>query len=387
MILYGQELIEQIRDDFQNASKRIWIVVPFIGSWNAIKRIMGTKWIENENIDLKVLTDIRNEGFVNPETMNQFLNRGEVKTLPGLHAKIYIIDNSVFITSANLTETAFSKRYEICEYFEIQSDHNILDIFKNWWIISRSVPSTWQPKIKVPSKDNDTGNISNLKRLWKLPEGDVKITDFKNYQDNISSYNHFKSVYKKLKIRIFPYLPIFQEIDSFFNYLFHEHPDIPSHKYYSESFREISDREREDSIIKYSKSFKSWSQDNSEKYRLENIKLIKRKLSEQNIRKLKHSDLERITKCFHCMNSMPINRTKFLNIENNTIDEIKSNWMYLLHNSSEDIVTRMTKSKMVGFGKSAIQELISLYYPEKYPVMNSNSNSGLKFFGYNVKTY
>ena len=387
MILYGQELIEKIRDDFQNASKRIWIVVPFIGSWNATKRIMGTKWIENEEIDLKVLTDIRNEGFVNPVTMKQFLNRGEVKTLPGLHAKIYIIDNSVFITSANLTETAFTKRYEICEYFEIQPDHNILDVFNNWWLISKSVPSTWQPKIKVPSKDNDTGNISGLKRLWNLPDGDVKITDFKNYQDNISSYNHFKSVYKKLKIRIFPYLPIFQEIDSFFNYLFHEHPDIPSHKYYSESFREISDRERKDSIIKYSKSFKNWSQDNSEKYRLENIEIIKRKLSEQNILKLKHSDLVRITKCFHCMNSMPINRAKFLNIENNTIDEIKSNWIYLLHNRSEDIVTRMTKSKMVGFGKSAIQELISLYYPEKYPVMNSNSNSGLKFFGYNVKTY
>ena len=87
------------------------------------------------------------------------------------------------------------------------------------------------------------------------------------------------------------------------------------------------------------------------------------------------------------MNSMPINRTKFLNTKNNSIKTIKLNWKNLLHNNTEDITTRMEKSKMVGFGKSAVQELISLYFPKDYPVINSNSNSGLKFFGYEIKTY
>ena len=129
MILYGNNLVNRIRTEFDNATNRIWIAVPFIGEWTVVKKIMGTKWITNKNLDLKILTDIRNDTFINPETIKQFLHKGEVKTLSGLHAKIYIIDNAVFITSANLTGTAFSKRYEICEYFQIKGKHEILNVF------------------------------------------------------------------------------------------------------------------------------------------------------------------------------------------------------------------------------------------------------------------
>ena len=100
MVLYGNELVKKIRTEFDNAKNRIWIAVPFIGEWNAVKRIMGTKWITNNQLDIKIIIDIRNEDFINSETIKQFLHRAKVKTLAGLHAKIYIIDNSVFITSA-----------------------------------------------------------------------------------------------------------------------------------------------------------------------------------------------------------------------------------------------------------------------------------------------
>jgi len=389
MILYGNELVKKIREEFDNAKSRIWIAVPFIGEWNVVKKIMGTKWITNNHLDFKIITDIRNEDFINSETIKQFLHKSSVKTLAGLHAKIYIIDNTVFITSANLTGTAFSRRYEICEYFTISSSHKIITVFNDWWNKSRKVDSTWKPskKDKTKKSENEAGNISGLKKLWDLPQNPIKIKHFKDYQDSIVLYNHFKGLYESLNKRVFPSLPIFQEIDSFFNYLFHEHPNVPSLEYYKNPFRKISDKQRTHNLIKYHKEFEKWSKGKSENYRIENIKLIKSKLASTNIDNLKHSDLFDITRCFHCMNSMPINRTKFLNTKNNSITNIKLNWKDLLHNNYEDITTRMEKSKMVGFGKSAVQELISLYFPKDYPVINSNSNSGLKFFGYDIKTY
>jgi hypothetical protein len=60
------------------------IIVPFIGDWTSVKKIMGTKWISNNNLDMKILTDIRNDGFISPQTIMQFLLKAEVKILPGL---------------------------------------------------------------------------------------------------------------------------------------------------------------------------------------------------------------------------------------------------------------------------------------------------------------
>ncbi len=393
MILYGSELVKQIRNEFDNAKSRIWIVVPFIGKWTEVKKIIGAKWIDNQKLDVRLITDIRNEEFINQETIQQFLYRAQVKTLDGLHAKIYIIDNTVFLTSANLSGTAFTRRYEICETFSINDSHDIISVFNDWWSISKKVPTTWTPskKTKKGASDGDAGNTSGLKRLWKFPPEPILITDFKKYQDNIGLYNHFKYLYLKLVDRALPELPIFQEMDSFFNYLFHEHPEVPSYKYYKEKFRMISDRRRELDIIRYHKQFKKWINSDkatdSELYRLNNIKLVQTTLSLKNIDKLKRSQLYDITKCFHCMNSMAINRTKFLNPKNNNLSQIKVKWKNLLHNNSEEIVIRMQNAKMIGFGKSATQELVSLYLPNDYPVVNSNSNSGLKFFGYNIKTY
>ena len=176
MILYGDNLIKKIRNEFDNATKRIWIAVPFIGSWSAVKKIMGTKWLNNNNLNIKLITDIRNEGFIDSKTIKYFLQKAEVKTLTGLHAKIYIIDNSVFITSANLTRTAFSKRYEICEYFKITDEHDILKVFVEWWNISEKVDSKWQPTKSNIAKqsDNDAGNTNGLKHLWNLPKIEIE---------------------------------------------------------------------------------------------------------------------------------------------------------------------------------------------------------------------
>ena len=61
----------------------------------------------------------------------------------------------------------------------------------------------------------------------------------------------------------------------------------------------------------------------------------------------------------------------------------------LLHDDSIPIEERMElcNNKLRWFGKSSIRELVSWYHPDKYPIMNRNSNCGLKFFGYDIETY
>jgi len=392
MIIYGNELVKKIREEFDKAKSRIWIVVPFIGEWKSVKKIMGTQWITNNHLDIKIITDIRNEDFINSKTIKQFLHRASVKTLAGLHAKIYIIDNYVFITSANLTGTAFSRRYEICEYFTISSSHEIISVFKKWWDISKKVNSTWKPNIKTKTKntENEEGNINGLKKLWELPESTVKIRNFKDYQDNIVLYNHFKDTYEKLNKRILPELPIYHELDAFLNFLFHEQESTPSHKYLKKPYRTLTDKKRISEIAKYKKEFKDWLQNNPdfENYRAKNITLFKKQLSENNVKKISRKDLEKVIGGLHTMNSHALNKFRFLNPKNNDLKVIRQSLLTLIHGKNL-IEERMEicNDKLKFFGKSSIRELVSWYYPDKYPIMNRNSNCGLKFLGYNIDTY
>ena len=52
MILSEQNLVIELRKAFDNANKRIWIAVPFIGSWNSVERITGINWFAKKNIDI-----------------------------------------------------------------------------------------------------------------------------------------------------------------------------------------------------------------------------------------------------------------------------------------------------------------------------------------------
>ena len=338
----------------------------------------------------KIITDIRNEDFINSETIKQFLHKANVKTLAGLHAKIYIIDNSVFITSANLTGTAFSRRYEICEYSIISSSHKIISVFNAWWEISKNVSSSWTPTKKAKTKENDAGNTDGLKKLWELPESAVKIKNFKDYQDSIVLYNHFKDTYEKINERILPKLPIYHELDAFLNFLFHEQENTPSHKYLKKPYRTLTDKERISEIAKYKKEFKDWLQVNPdfENYRAKNITLFKKLLSENNVKNISRKDLEKVIGGLHTMNSHALNKFRFLNPKNNDLKVIRQSLLVLLHGKSP-IEERMEicNDKLKFFGKSSIRELVSWYYPDKYPIMNRNSNCGLKFFGYDIDTY
>lgn len=390
MILYGNDLAEKIREEFDKAQKRIYIAVPFIGDWNAVKKIMGTNWISNKAIEMRILTDIGNNGYINAETIKQFLHRGEGRTLAGLHAKIYIADDSVFITSANLTATAFSKRYEICEFFKIDGSHEIITVFEQWWSKAHKIDTKWQPAAGNGQPANEAGNVSGLKKLWDLPQSAVKVIFFKDYQDNMIQYNHFLKLYLADKERLLPDLTEYHEMDAFFNYLFHEDENKPSFAYLKKKHRDLSDQQRASELKKYKRKFKLFLEEKPdfENYRPDRIALIQNKLKENSIDGLDWGDLREAAGVFHTMNSFPLNKARFLNPINNDLKTIKEAFKELLHGGGP-IEQRMElcKKALRYFGKSSIKELAAWYYPDKYPIMNRNTNSGMKFLGYDIEVY
>jgi phosphatidylserine/phosphatidylglycerophosphate/cardiolipin synthase-like enzyme len=110
-ILSEQQLVDTLRHRVDHANARLWICSPFVGGWTGnVRRILGTNWQRNVG-DVRLLTDIDAKGF-KLSTMRQFFRRGTVRTLLGLHAKVYVVDDVALVTSANLTGTAFSKRHE-----------------------------------------------------------------------------------------------------------------------------------------------------------------------------------------------------------------------------------------------------------------------------------
>lgn len=390
MILYGTNLVQTIRAEFDKAEKRIYIAVPFIGDWNAVKKIMGTNWISNNGLEMKVLTDIGNDGFINGETIKHFLHRGQIRTLAGLHAKIYIADNSVFITSANLTATAFSKRYEICDFFKISDSHEITDVFEQWWKKGKKVESSWQPDPRRGQSESEAGNISGLKKLWDLPQSDINVLNFKDYQNNIILFNHFLHIYLEDKERLIPDLNVYHELDAFLNYLFHEDINKPSYEYLIKKSRILSDYERLSELRKYKRKFKVFLEKNTEfeSYRKDRILLVQEKLDIQEIDLMDSKSLAEVTGVLHTMNSLALNRFRFLNPQNNNLKTVKKTFKILLHgNGPIEERMELCNQSLRYFGKSSIKELVAWYFPDKYPIMNRNTNSGLKFFGYDIDTY
>ena len=112
MILHNQNLVDELRSAFDTASKRIWIAVPFIGQWKSVERILGRNWMMEKDIDFRLITDIYG-GSLSEDTYLVLREFAKMRSLSGLHAKLYIIDDFILLTSANLTGTAFSKRFEI----------------------------------------------------------------------------------------------------------------------------------------------------------------------------------------------------------------------------------------------------------------------------------
>src|SRR6266446_4899468 len=138
-ILYGDRLVTELRKQSDKIKERLWITVPFIGGLATVRKIIGRRWIENPAISVRLLADTNEFNNFNSETIRLFNERGEIKHLAGLHAKIFIADDECLITSANLTNTAFSKRHEIGIFLDKANAEKTVAIFEDWWNKSDAV--------------------------------------------------------------------------------------------------------------------------------------------------------------------------------------------------------------------------------------------------------
>jgi phosphatidylserine/phosphatidylglycerophosphate/cardiolipin synthase-like enzyme len=132
-IIHGQQLVQELRKLSYSVTKRLWVAVPYIGSPTSVRRILGKEWFDSPTVSVKLLIDTSDLSCIDTETLQHFHDRGQVKTLTGLHAKIYIVDDTCLVTSANLTNTAFSKRHEIGILCTPNHAQQVIETFNDWW--------------------------------------------------------------------------------------------------------------------------------------------------------------------------------------------------------------------------------------------------------------
>lgn len=168
--LYGEDLVTELRNNSDSIKKRLWISVPFIGGLESVRRIIGRTWIDNPNLSIRLLTDINEFNNFSSDTIKLFGKLGEIRHLPGLHAKIYVTDNSCLVTSANLTNTAFAKRHEIGIFLDSLEGSTAILVFESWWEKSQKVSlKKLTPLIIRTHESSDESQYFDLTTIWKLP--------------------------------------------------------------------------------------------------------------------------------------------------------------------------------------------------------------------------
>jgi hypothetical protein len=395
-ILHGPALGLRLRDLSDNAKHRVWIVSPYIGRWPAVSALLGANWWLSSTVLLRVITDIDDPTNVNRGTLIQLLDRGPVATLRGVHAKIYIVDDQAIVSSANLTETAFTKRREIGILLGATEAKDVITIVNTWWEkfateISPDTVEKWQNASAFrPEAEGD-----GLPPLWGLPQkpsdslfksSGKNAQDFASYRNFLKCYNELAQEYTIVQ-RLWPDGALFIETDTFLNYLFHEAEGAPSFEFYDRHDpRTLTKAQRFEELVKWAPRFAAWARtSHDEIYRFQRCQLIRTLLSEDRLDDLSRDEMRQVVDCLHCMHSQQLIRHKFLNPANNDLEAIRKAWKILLHGKGKaEHRMQECNDALHFFGKSSVQELLGWYYPDEYPIRNSNSDAGLRFFGYRV---
>jgi hypothetical protein len=229
----------------------------------------------------------------------------------------------------------------------------------------------------LPSKPSDS--------LFKEPE-QVSHKNFKSYQKFISSYKELAAAYSGFQ-RLWQEAPLFLEIDSFLNYLFHQAPGQPSFAFYEATEpRALSLNKRDAEIESHASVFKNWAlAQKDERWREDSSNLIQGLLAKDRIDALTLVEAKEVVDCLNCMNARQLNKFKFLQPHNNEIDKIRQAWKDLLFGDGS-VEKRMQDcdASLHSFGPSSVQELLGWFYPNDFPIRNNNSDAGLRFFGFKV---
>lgn len=172
-IASAQGLSFGLRKMARNVRKRLWIASPFVGGWSAAKCLIDTVWQSDPNVEVRLLTDIENKGWLDPTTIREIANFGAVKHLRGIHAKIFIADDHALLTSANLTRTAFAQRHEIGIFLSNDESAPVVSIFEKWWEKAAKPPRGWIKKLQALAPRNGQSEEPSgtpFEKLYPLPK-------------------------------------------------------------------------------------------------------------------------------------------------------------------------------------------------------------------------
>jgi hypothetical protein len=375
------QLTSDLRTLADSVERRLWVASPYIGSWRAVKKLLGSAW---QKVDVRLLTD-KNSGILAQDTIEQFAAHRPVRSLAGLHAKLYIVDNSVLLTSANLTEAAFTRRYEVGLVLKGQQALGLVETYEDLWECAEEV-DVKQVSFTKPRKGNidephQGGKLPKLYDLPPDPEPPPKGAGaFADYPHFLEVYRRFANAYVSCGTPDRPGQPLYLETDKLLNFLFYEDEDKPSQEYKVKRHRDLSDGERIREIRKY-----------RERYRRSGLKggdhsataqLVRQHLAPAKVLQITKNEVRMVAGSLNCFgNRLALSRF----LKGNDLDAIRKSWSDLIHGSGE-LKLRMNNcnSALFGFGKSAIQETLGYYDPDKFPLRNANTNAGLRFLGYNV---
>ena len=378
-ILSGQSLVDTLREHCDQATKRIWIASPYIGSFKDVQKIIGGNWMRS-HIDFRVLTDVES-GFIRHDTYTGFIAspNTEIRSLFNLHAKIYLIDDWCLLTSANLTGMAFSARHEVGQV--VSGPEQVVKLFDQWWKKAQAVSSV--PK-SLPKSLADREDLPKPKRLYNLPQYTSGASD--QFLKKCDQFKEFASLYESVTGRnqqmVSNGFTLYEEVDYFFNFLYHRHPDKPS-KEYTKEVRSLSRRRVKQEILRYFELMSMSYESEEEQWRLDRRNRIRELLPFKAGRSPRKEKIEEVLDCLHCLHSYGWHKPKIL--DENDPRSIAMAWNRLIQAPS---INSQLIEEVIGeikhFGMSSACELIAWYYPEKYPMINRNSESGMRFFGYTI---
>ena len=377
-ILSGQNLVNALREHCDQAKKRIWIASPYIGSFKDVQKIIGGNWIRS-HIDFRVLTDVES-GFIRNDTYTGFMAspHTEIRSLFNLHAKIYLIDDWCLLTSANLTGMAFSARHEVGQV--VSGLEQVVKLFDQWWRKAQAVSSL--PK-SLPKSLADREDLPKPKRLYKLPKYTSGASD--QFLKKCDQFKEFASLYESVTGRnqqmVREGFSLYEELDYFFNFLYHDHPDKPSKG--CNKNRSLTSREVKQEILRYFELMSMSYAPRSGQWRLDRRNRIRKILPFKAGDSPQKQEIKEVLDCLHCLHSYGSHKPIIL--AENDPRSIASAWNRLIQAPS---INSQLIEEVIGeikhFGMSSACELIAWYYPEKYPMINLNSESGMRFFGFNI---
>ncbi len=393
-LLSGQQLVKELRKLSDTVSKRLWIAVPFIGSPTSIRKILGKKWY-NTSVSVRLLTDVTDLTCIDKETIQLFQHRDEIKTLQGLHAKIYIIDDKCLLTSANLTNTAFTRRHEIGILLEGVKANDAINIFLKLWKAADNLKPEQFTEVSKKNRDSKEENSFGfyLPQLYDLPNdpGTLKKNlqkKFLNFNSLVAYYDDFTKKYSSIQ-RLWKNKPINLEVDGFLNYLYHNAPRRPSFQFSNKKFRQLTVSSQLAEIKKWAVKYKKWNEEEQDEddiaWRMRTSRKIKQLLSPKRVMTLTKEEIGDTLRCTNSIKSDLRNLSMIFN--KNSTRNIKLGLNELV-NGDGTLMARMNLcNEIKNLGIGAMSEIVGLTYPDKYPILNKNSKSGLRFFGYNIPTY